>query len=179
MKIALAVVLLAASALAQNQDQDKDKNKDKPNLTTSMSACGPMNMHFDLSSGGQTPTAQPEPDKALVYFVEDVPKTYKITGDPTMLLALDGSWIGATKSGSYISFIAEPGDHHMCVSWRSHDGYLAFARLHAEPGKTYFYRVQMLEINSSLPLIHLEPVDPDEGQYLVASSSLSFWHVKK
>jgi len=178
MKLVLSLVLLTTFTWAQ----------DKPNLANASSACGPISTRFDVkTSSDPAPPVPSDPGKALVYFIEDFHKLPgEWWGDPTMRLGLDGAWIGATKSNSYISFALDTREHHMCVNWQSGaivpGGYMAFARLNAEAGKTYYYRVQILSAGgaaSSAAHINLELADPDEGQYLVASSSLSIWHAKK
>ena len=62
-------------------------------------------------------------------------------------------------------------------------GQRSLAGFFAEAGKTYFFRVQTHgEFDSAEPetwSIDLQPIDADEGKYLVASYPLSISHLKK
>lgn len=139
-------------------------------------ACGPLKINFDTSTSNDKPPAQPEPGKARVYVAEDFP--YAI-GSPTFKIGLDGAWVGATHGISYLVFSVDPGEHHLCARWQSHrrdlSRMVSFAHLSAEPGKVYYFRVRIYEIEH----LDLDPIDPDEGQYLVASSPQSVSHPKR
>jgi hypothetical protein len=177
MKTVLAVVLLAASALCQ----------DNPTRAHAQAACGPLDVRFDAQTSASQPLAQPETGKALVYVAEDFRKSPGELGNPTIRVGLDGAWMGATRANSYIFFSVDPGEHHLCTNWQSRleglSRLAAFARITAESGKTYYFRARITystygsgAANMSLDL---EPVDPDEGQFLVTSFRLSNSHPKK
>jgi hypothetical protein len=176
MKIAV-VALLAASAFAM----------DKSTLTRAQAVCGPLDTQFAVETAPDQPLAQPESGKALVYFIEDFKKAPGELGHPTIRLALDGNWVGATQSSSYFSVSVDPGEHHLCTSWQSHwhrlSNLLSFAHLNAEAGKTYYYRVHIGYIsgaaNSANMDLDIAPVDVDEAQYLIASYPMITSHVKK
>jgi hypothetical protein len=177
MKSVLAAVLFAASALAQNN----------PALAPAQGACGPLNVNFDATTSASQPAAQPEPGKALVYVAEEFKKAPGELGNPTIRVGLDGAWMGATRANSYLFFSVSPGEHHLCTNWQSSLKRLsrlaAFARFTADPGKTYYFRARI----TYSPYAHgtanmnldLDPVDPDEGQFLVTSFRLSNSHPKK
>jgi len=165
MKSALTLVLfLAASAFAQNTP---------PRAQT---ACGPLDNQFDAHAASQ-PAVQPEPGKALVYVAEDFRKAPGEVGNPTLRVGMDGTWLGATRENSYLAFTVEPGEHHLCTSWQSRwqrlSRLIAFAGFTAEPGKVYYFRERITYSstggNSAVMNLDLEPVNPDEGQFLVAS----------
>jgi hypothetical protein len=177
MKTVLAVVFFAASALAQVN----------PALARAEGACGPLDVRFDAQASASQPTAQPEPGKALVYVVEDFRKAPGELGNPTIRVGLDGAWRGATRANSYLFFSVDPGEHHLCTSWQSRLKRLsrlaAFARFTATPGKTYYFRARITYstygARAANMNLDLDPVDPDEGQFLVASFRLSNSHPKK
>jgi hypothetical protein len=47
-----------------------------------------------------------------------------------------------------------------------------FAYLTAQAGKTYFYRTRLV-MSREVELLELEPIDSDQGRYLIASYPLS------
>ena len=177
MKTVLAAVLLATSALAQNNSA----------LPRAQGACGPLDVNFDANTLASQPTAQPEPGKALVYVAEEFKKAPGELGNPTIRVGLDGAWMGATRANSYLFFAVDPGEHHLCTNWQSRLKRLsrlaAFARFTAEPGKTYYYRARITYAayahGAATMNLDLDPVDPDEGQFLVTSFRLSNSHPKK
>jgi hypothetical protein len=177
MKTVLAAMLFAACALAQNI----------PTLAHAQAACGPPDVQFDARTSAAQPTAQPEPDKALVYVVEDYRQAPGELINPTIRVGLDGAWKGATRAKSYLFFSVDPGEHHLCTNWQSSlkriSRLAAFARLTAEPGKTYYFRAHITYSRagegSAGANLDLEPLDPDEGQFLVASCRLSVSHPRK
>ena len=176
MKAALLVVLLTASAFAQNATSPAQ----------AQAACGPLDAKFDAQTVTVPPAAQPDASKALVYIAEEFTKAPGELANPTLRVGMDGAWIGATRTNSYLSFTVEPGDHHLCSSWQSHWQRLsklaAFAGFTAEPGKVYYFRERITYSsvggNSARMNLDLEPINPDEGQYLVASYKASTSHPK-
>ena len=166
MKTLAAVMLLAVYGLAQESATSAALHE----------ACGPKQVNFDTSISDNKPPAQAEPGKALVYVAQELPMI-------TLKVGVDGAWAGATHGHSYVSFSVDPGEHHMCVRWQSHRGFsrmVSFAHLSAEPGKTYYFRARIYNLGEVNPeYLDLDPIDPDEGQYLVGSSPLSVSHPKK
>jgi hypothetical protein len=176
MKATLVVIVLAACAFAQENSEGK-----------ASAACGPLNVKFVTDSSTAQPLGQPDPSKALVYVVEDFRKAPGEWGNPTIRVGLDGAWEGATRASSYLAFAVDPGEHHLCASWQSHQQRLsklaAFAHLMAEAGKTYYYRARITYSsyggNVANMNLDLEPVDRDQGENLVASYHPSDSHPKK
>jgi hypothetical protein len=181
MKAALVVILfvipLATFAFAQ----------DSSSLAAAEAACGPAQVQFNAQAAkDQSPTlspAQPEAGKSLVYVVEVFDKAANQISKPTLRVGLDGKWVGADKSDSYISFVVDPGEHHLCTrwqsSWKRFSDKAAFASLTADPGKVYYFRARIIEGAGSNFAIDFAPVNEDEGKYLVASSAPSVSHPKK
>jgi hypothetical protein len=177
MKSSLALVFfLATSVFAQNATTP----------APSLAACGPMDAKFDAEAIASAPPAQPNPGKALVYVAEDFRKAPGEVGNPTLRLGMDGAWVGATRSNSFVSFTVEPGEHHLCASWQSHLKRLsklaAFTGFTAEAGKTYYFRERVTYSSygggSANMNLDLESVNPDEGQFLVASDKPAASHPK-
>lgn len=173
MKSALTLILLlATSAFAQTAADHQ-------------TACGPADAKFDAQATIQT-AAQPEPGKALVYVAEDFRKVLGEISNPTLRVGMDGAWLGATRENSYLAFTVEPGDHHLCTSWQSRWHRLsklaAFAGFTAEAGKVYYFRERITYAstggNSASMNLDLEPLNRDEGQYLVTSYFPSKSHPK-
>lgn len=158
--------LLEVAAFTQNTKADPSRT-----------ACGPSNVSLHAHSS-KSEKEKPIPSgQAQLYVVEAFHKpAFEFFLDPTVQVGLDGRWIGATRNRSYIAMPLEPGEHHLCVEWKSHLQHRlpSLASLHVEPGKKYYFRARMM-YPGGLELQHL---DPDEGQLLISrarpsSSNLS------
>lgn len=159
-----------------------------PSLKNHRPHCGPSKTKFDVTlNGSQAVPARAEVGKALIYVIEVFRRPPGEIGAPTIRVGLDGAWVGANHGTSYLSFTVNPGEHHLCTNWQS-----VFKRLSdqhsltsftAEAGKTYFFRVQThVESEgrgSEVWYIDLQPINPDEGKYLIASSPLSVSQAKR
>jgi hypothetical protein len=168
MKIALVLLLLTAAAFAQVVP------------TASTAACGHDTVSFKVKTDeSQHTLTDPEPGKARVYFVQDAGTTIGLAY-PTVKMGMDGQWVGANRLNSYFSVSVEPGEHHVCVMLQS--SLLAqrveLAHFTAEAGKTYYYRTRIV-MSRSVELLELEPIDSDQGKYLVALFPLSVSSPKK
>jgi hypothetical protein len=168
MKVVVLVVLFAASALAQSP------------VDASSAACGPGNVSFKVKLD-ESPhaLAQPDQGKARAYFFHDS-GTDSTLGYPTVKLAMDGAWVGANHGNSYFSLSVEPGEHHLCVTLQSSvvAQRVELAHFTAEARKVYYYRTRLV-MSRSIELLELEPIDGDQGKYLVASLPLSVSSPKK
>jgi hypothetical protein len=172
MKAALAVLFLGVvSAFAQQPSA----------ITAAEAACGPQEVQFESQPASTQPLTtqpltQPEAGKSLVYVVEVFEKAVNQFSRPTLRVGLDGKWVGAAKGDSYVSFSVDPGEHHLCTRWQSHwkrfSDKAAFAGFTADSGKIYYFRARILEGENNFAL-DFEPVNEDEGKYLVASSAAS------
>jgi hypothetical protein len=175
MKTLLVISLFAASAFAQIN----------PTVSQAEGDCGPLNVQFDAQTFQSLPTAGPECGKALVYVVEDFRKAPGL--NPTIRVGLDGAWMGATRADSYLYFSVDPGEHHLCTSWQSSLKRLsrlaAFSGFTARAGDVYYFRARITYSTygggSANMDLDLEPVNPDEGRFLVASFRLSNSHPKR
>ncbi len=177
MKTIVALILFAASAFAQQ----------KTAIASAEAACGPKEVSYDTETVKNQPVAQVETGKAQVYVIEVFDKVVGEISRPTLRVGLDGSWVGADKGDSYIAFPVDPGEHHLCTSWQSHwkrfSKQAGFAGFTAEPGKVYYFRARIMEQGGSNGAsnfsLDLEPVNNDEGKFLVASSALSVSHTQQ
>jgi hypothetical protein len=176
MKIPFALLLLSLPAFAADQSQK---------VSAAPAACGPDNVRFVVkSTAGGSPALQSEPGKALVYVVEQYERPRNELAKPTIRVGLDGAWVGANRSTSYLSFSVEPGEHHLCSDWQSIPLTLvhlrpSLATLTAEPGQTYYFRARVTEHSLSLWTLDLDPVNSDEGRMLVEGSPRSDYREKK
>src|ERR1039458_9937392 len=174
MKIALVAFLFAASAFAQTPP------------AIAPAACGPAKASFyvALENTKSTP-AQPDAGKAEVYFIQDdgpMGNHQHIT----LRIGLDGAWAGAYKQNSYFSVSVEPGEHHLCANAQSFGSprkFVALAHFMAVPGKVYYFRTQLFAGLTTLyptpPHLDFDPIDSDEGKYLITSFPLSVSYPKK
>jgi hypothetical protein len=151
------------------------------------SACGPDAVRFDVSTKEPAPSGlKAEPGKALVYVVEDA-----MDARVTSRIGLDGAWVGANHRDSWLAFQAEPGEHHLCANWQpgsNNEGYppakvTSLSNFTAEAGKVYYFRVRFRSAGSLgdnwMFFFDLEPMNSDEGRFLVASYPFSTSHPKK
>jgi len=173
--IVFVTLLFATSLLAQNE----------PSPGASQGACGPKEVRFDAQTSPGKPVLL-EPGKALVYVSEVFKKVPGELGNPTIRVGLDGTWMGATRANSYLSFSVDPGEHHLCTNWQSHLKRLSreasFTNFTAEAGRTYYFRARISYQSvgeATVMSLDLDPIDPDEGQYLVASNPASTSHPQK
>jgi hypothetical protein len=168
MKIALVALLFAASAFAQAQSV----------AATAACGLGIVDFKVKLEDTG-SPPVHPEPGKALVYFIHDA-GTSALFAYPTTKHGLDGAWVGANHGNSYFAVSVGPGEHHLCASLQSSlvDDRAEFAHFTAEAGKVYYYRTRLI-MSRSVELLELEPIDSDQGKYLIASFPLSVATPKK
>jgi hypothetical protein len=168
MKIALVALLFAASALAQNPSANP------------AAACGPEKVSFKVElDKSHHALAQPEAGKALVYFIHDA-GTGALLIYPTTRNGLDGAWVGANHGNSYFSVSVGAGEHHLCVDLQSSivNDRVELAHFTAEAGKVYYFRTRLV-MSKEVELLELEPIDSDQGAYLVDSFPLSVSKPKK
>jgi len=177
MKSVLAVMLFAASAFAQNTSLQ----------AAPQGTCGPKGVDFDVKTVPGQAVPQLEDGKALVFVNEVFKKAPGELGNPTIRIGLDGNWVGAVRGNSYFSFSVDPGEHHLCTHWQSRFKRLsreaAFTSFNAEAGKAYYFRArisyQSAYGGAATMSLDLEPINDDEGKYLVASNPLSNAQAKK
>jgi hypothetical protein len=171
MKVLLAVLLLASSAFAQ----------DKVAAANAMGSCGPRNVEFKVENDKRAHSAgTAEPGKALVYIIENQGSCAGC--QVTTKVGVDGAWIGANRGDSYLSLSIDPGERHICASWQSSraemSSLFAFTNFTAEAGKVYYFRVRVVAGRYEQAWMDVDAINPDEGRFLISSSSLSSSHPK-
>jgi hypothetical protein len=174
MKIALVALLLAASALAQNAP------------AALPAACGYKDINFDVKvDDTQHTPMQPESGRAVVYFIQDDGPMGNHQHN-TLRIGLDGAWAGAYKQNSYFTVSVEPGEHHVCANVQSNysiGSLVVLAHFTVEARKVYYFRTRFIAGMTSLyptpPYLELDPVDSDQGKFLIESYPLSVSTPKK
>ncbi|HYX70190.1 MAG TPA: hypothetical protein VE825_13720 [Terriglobales bacterium] len=167
MRTILIILLLATAAFAQDEAA-------VARLT--QAACGPHETQLDVKvDKARHSMGTAEPGKALVYVIEQ--EKHRGVKAVTTRVGLDGAWIGANRGDSYFFFSVEPGEHHLCADWRvgvaGGDDQVALASFTAEVGKVYYFRVRTMGAEYMGNILDLDPINSDEGQFLVASSPFS------
>ena len=177
MKSALMILLFASSVFAQSAPS--------PTGTATAPGCGPADFSFDVKSSSSThPVSQPEPAKALVYFLQD-DKVFESRPRPTVKWGVDGNWVGATQGDTYFYLSVDPGEHHLCAEWQSAvlinvGRPSAAGHFTAEAGKSYYFRAQDLYWGDvAAANVKLGRVNSDEAQLLMTQFGFSTSHPKK
>ncbi|MGA9932527.1 MAG: DUF2846 domain-containing protein [Terriglobales bacterium] len=171
MNFLLATFLLASLAFAQDQSSGSGK----------VPACGAPDSRFDVKTDTRRHTAQPEPGKALVYFIQD-DSDYASRPRPTARVGIDGQWVGATHADSYFYFSVDPGVHHICASWQDTEETrhnTAAAHFTAETNRVYYYLARDSSPYGGSAFITLNVLDSDEGQFLSNELEFSASQLKK
>ena|SRR5579864_7812717 len=129
-------------------------------------ACGPEKVSFNVKlDKTQHTLAQPEPGRALVYFIQE---------GGAAQIGLDGAWVGANKNSSYFAVSVEPGEHHVCADVKTPRGIpgVPVGFLHfTEAGRVYYFDARI--VYGSQSYLFLGAVDSDQAKYLIASYPLS------
>ena len=150
--------------------------------------CGDDHARFDVKTEKDAPApAPPQAGKARIVFIGriDAPGCLGcLVFSPR--IAVDGSWVGATKGDSYFVLDVDPGVHHVCADWKSLSAApgknVGVATLTAEPGKVYFFEVKIMsapEEVSGPPTVRtewaldLKQLSDDKGWDRMKSSALA------
>ena len=171
---------------AEGQTSKDQAPKDQARVAHARASCGTGSVQFEVKTEKKHPGAQPAPDKALVYGVENL-RAGCFLCDTTTKIGLDGTWIGATKGNSYLSFSLDPGEHHLCANLQSEPSgsdTTSLASFTADAGGTYYFRVRLTDQNNSGKggvqwALDLEPLDSDQGQFMIESYEASSYRKKK
>ena len=177
----LALILLTFAAAAQSI----------PEPAPPSSGCGPSTTKFEVKlNRNEHRLGEPESGKALVYIIEVFQRPPGELGTPTIRVGLNGNWVGADRGTSYFSFPVDAGENHLCVNWQSIQRQLshqhAVTDFVAEPGKTYFFQVEIRFAQysggggqaSTVWSFDLKPINPEQGKDFIAASPLSIFRPK-
>jgi len=171
MNFLLVIFLLTSLAFAQEQSSGGAK----------IPACGAPDSRFDVKTDTQHHTAQPEPGKALVYFIQD-DSDFASRPRPTTRVGVDGQWVGATHGDSYFYFSVDPGVHHLCASWEGAEETsrnTAAAHFTAEVNGVYYFAAKDSSQYRGSASITFNLLDSDEGQLLTNELEFSASRLKK
>jgi hypothetical protein len=179
MKTLLVILLFASPLFAQDQVA----------AARAAAGCGPNEVKFTVKTDKtQHPMAQPEAGKAIVYVFggEAIDLGGLVIGKDgvTTRWGIDGSWVGAGYRNSYLFFYVAPGDHRLCAGRQAYSKPSAAVSFTAEAGKTYYFRTRNPHSRpdghiDGPPETELKPIDPAEGQLLIADSPSSTFQLKK
>lgn len=170
--LAICVVTLTIICSAQDQPQDQAAvARSQMAAAIAAAGCGPSEVQFDVKGDNQQhPMPQAEPGRALIYVFADT------TVSATTRLGLDSKWIGATQNGSYFFFPADPGEHRLCVNVQSNKPAPpgTAGTMTVEAGRAYYFEIQASgDQSGSVIGMQIQQLDDAEGQYMVATHSLS------
>jgi hypothetical protein len=148
----------------------------------SAAACGPAGVDFDVRDDPSHPAEQPDPGKAFVYVIQDDGAgncSESLWGGCfTTRVGLDGAWAGATHHNSWIAFNVDPGQRHLCVTLQSRmknaSQLVGLVHFNAEAGKMYYFRARAFGRSAgSQVFLDLDPIDSDQGKFLVSTFRFS------
>jgi len=167
MRTLFALGIIAITAFARD-----------PSARPRAAACGPAGVDFDVKDDPSHPEEQPEPGKAFVYVIQDdgAGNCFESLwgGCVTTRVGLDGAWTGATHHNSWIAFNVDPGERHLCVTLQSRlknaSQLVGLAHFEAEAGKIYYFRTRAFgRAGGSQVFLDLDPIDSDQGKFMVGS----------
>ncbi len=172
---AASLVLTLAAAPSRAQ---------QPASYIEFAACGTTEANYTIKHApGSSNPAQPPTGKALVYIIENISNTASFV-TKKVNIGLDGAWIGATDAETHISFIVDPGGHHLWAAYQSRseerdaEGRVLLLHLNAQAGHIYYLRYHALLLNGTA-IAFFEPVDEDEGLFQVQSTDQATSTLKK
>ncbi|MGA7340055.1 MAG: hypothetical protein WBE72_06755 [Terracidiphilus sp.] len=146
------------------------------------SACGPAATSFKVKLNYASPApAERDPAKAQVYFIHDAGSVVNFSlAYPTTKIAIDSAWAGANHGDSWFSVELAPGEHHVCATLQSSlvNQRVELAHFTAQPGHAYYFRTRLV-MSGQVELLELEPLDSDQGAYLVRFYPMSVARAKK
>lgn len=148
-------------------------------------ACGAGKTKFDVKADSGAVVEPPIPaGKARVYVVESM---WIQPFLPTAVsIGMDGTWLGATKADTHMTFFVTPGVHHLCAEFEreglsggmDEEGRVLLLRLNAEAGKTYYISYHGMSLREQPNVATFGFVDEDEGEYLVERTLPAVWKAK-
>lgn len=152
-------------------------------------SCGSDAVRFDVKTQKkQPPPAPPDAPQAQIVFVEnfDHGPGFCVECKVTTRVGVDGQWVGANYGNSYFAVNVAPGEHHLCVDWQSNMAGLrqkvGLLALTAAPGQVYYaeIKVKLVQLQNGMEKhLALEPMDSDQGRYLVKIDPLATAVAKK
>jgi hypothetical protein len=171
----LGLMLLLAAPLMGQNDAERARMA---------AGCGPDEAHFEVKTDKkQHPTETAKGGKAIVYVFADTAadNAHAAIGGWVTRFGVDGSWAGATNLKSYFFFLVDPGEHRLCASMQSKPSgaYSAAMTFSATAGGVYYFSTKDPNDPNSGHRLKLVPVNPAEGNLLIASSAYSTFDLRK
>jgi len=145
--------------------------------------CGSQEIKFDVQTNKAKHPVQPEPGKALVYFIEN-DSDFGSSPKPTTRIGIDGQWVGATHGNSWFYISVNPGVRHICANWQSsvllgRKTKTAAAHFTAEAGGVYYFEARnTFWLDHGSPSLTLNLLDSDQGQLQANTLAFSIFHQK-
>lgn len=182
-RLAVGFVLVAGCILqAQAQDAVPPPKIDPYATQEARAACGPKSAKFAVHLEKHPYTAsQPPSGVARVYIITQI-EPLPLRHVPITKLGMDGQWIGAARTYSYIELDVSPGMHHLCAALPANGSAfaraaqsLALARLEAQASHTYFFWAFSIGLGSSF---ELQPINRDEAAMFLEATPESISQVK-
>lgn len=137
-------------------------------------ACGPDSTKFEVQRQDthQSSLGVLDSKSRLIIFAESFGT---LSGCGPVRIGMDGKWIGALCLGPWLAADVQSGVHHLCADfhWRPAGRHLGLEGFTAEPGKTYYFRAEVVDSFDMNAAVHLDPLNEDEGQYLLATQKQS------
>ena len=164
--LACSILLQTCAGLAQNKSSGE-----------AVPSCGDPAIRFDVKADKPGSVVQPEPGKALIYFIGD--DVDLASPKPTTRIGIDGVWAGAIHGNSFFPVSVSAGIHHLCASWQTgiaiaQPGRVAALHFTADAGGVYYFEVKNRNSDTTF-----KPLDGDEGQLLASRFALATFHPKK
>jgi hypothetical protein len=146
-------------------------------------ACGATEANFTVKHApSPNDPLQPPAGKALVYIINSM-HNYPLISKKVNI-GLDGAWIGAADGLNHFGFPVDPGPHHLCAVYQGHaanmdeEGQIMLLHLDAKPGHIYYIRYSVF-LTEGGSIAAFEPVDEDEGLFLVQRTEAATSSLKK
>lgn len=171
-RLRFPVIMLALLACCISQAHAQDALPQPPQVDPyatpeARAACGPKFAKFDVRLDKRPFTAsQPPSGMARIYIVTQIERL-PLRHTPITKLGMDGQWIGAARTYSYIALDVSPGIHHLCAALPANGSAfarasrsLALARLDAQPGHAYSFWALSIGFGDSFTL---QPINRDEA----------------
>jgi len=173
-KLLWFALLLAGSASGQKQP------------VSLPSSCGVKETSFDVKlDNTKHSLAQPGPGKALIYFIQQAGSRLNQINwrVPTVLLGIDGAWVGAYNESAWFAMEIAPGEHHVCTLMQGQMGLLIRDQVEtadfvAEANHVYYFRTREIAATNT-EYLFLDAVDRDQALYRIASYPRSVSKQKK
>jgi len=155
--------------------------------------CGPDEQKFDVANSRSWPKRVPLPGKAMIVVLQN-DADFDTHPKPTTRVGLDGDWLGAVRSSTYLLLQADPGEHHLCASWQQNRFNFRYERSASshfvvESGHVYYFQIHDFRYQPPVanvemghtdePDMTLDPIEKDAAEVLLDVYDLSVSRLKR